>query len=88
MTTNAQQAKIEYLKEKFAPRDGYEVKEEKVEDAYGGQVFFYLTTGLIGDEGTMAELYARTRRWFCIGKRGATKSFADQKWHNDIFRTW
>ncbi len=81
---------IKKLKVKFAPGDGYEVKNDTVEDWAGGVVSFHYEVGLIGDEGTMAEVFGRDRRWFKIGPRGGIKAFdrTNSRWVNNIFATW
>ena len=85
-----QEQTIKNLKSRFAPRDGHEVKNETVEDWDGGFVSFHYEVGLVGDEGTMAEVYGRDRRWFKIGARGGVKTFdkSNSRWVDNLFATW
>lgn len=95
--TKSQERTIEYLRKKFSPREGYEFKKNEVEldtfDCVGKEktiVYLHIETGLIDDEGSLAEVFARTRRWFRIGKRGGIKSFDgnSSNWKNSHFETW
>lgn len=80
--TKAQERAIERLihairKADGADRDDYEFKEIEVsqfkldqEDCYGHPlVFLYTVVGRVGDEGSMAEAFARYRRNIAIGPR-------------------
>jgi hypothetical protein len=96
MTTKSQDKAIEWLRQKFTPRQGYEFKlDETITDTFetvrGEQTLVYLKleTGLIGDENTMAEIFARDRRWFVIGKRGAIKAYDGEKnrWTKELWAT-
>lgn len=90
LLTSAQRDRIEYLRRRYAPRDGYEFKENKVEVKVTEsflhperpyiRAFLTLNTGLIGDEGTMAEWHARTRRFFVVGPRGGVKTWNGNRW--------
>lgn len=83
------------LRRRFAPAAGYEFKVDEVRvDSYTVLskqhcvVYLLLETGLVADEGTMAEVFARDRRWFKIGKRGAVRTFDGERWGKNIFATW
>lgn len=54
----------------FYSQDGYEVKELKLDDN-SDILWVTLTTGMIGDENTMAQVLCRKHRFFSVGKRGA-----------------
>lgn len=99
--TKQQRDRIAMLRRKFAPRDGYEFKENEVEvknwGDYGWEwlsesdkervsCFLKLTTGLIRDEDSMASVFARDTRRFQIGKRGGVKTFNGKRWVPGI--TW
>lgn len=83
----------------FAPRAGYEVKEayfqvmiSERKNSYRPNrkphvsVYFWFTTGLIGDENTLAEAIGRDRHMISIGPKGAVKSYDGRKgkWDNSI----
>lgn len=77
--TASQEAAIERIKRQVlvahageAHVDGYEVKEFTVED-FGWFVSLVVEVGLKGDEGTMASVFARTRRHIAIGRNGGVK---------------
>ena len=56
----------------FGGKDKYEFKQWKVdENEYFVSVI--LEVGLIGDEGTMASIYARDRALLFVGKRGGIR---------------
>ena len=48
----------------------YEVKKHEVEDSGHGTIFLTFEMGRIGDEGTLAEAFARDHRHIAIGRRG------------------
>jgi len=53
--------------------DSYEIKSieaEYVECGFNGLVFLLVVTGLIGSDGTMAEVFTWDRRHIAIGPRG------------------
>lgn len=85
----SQSAKVDFLRNNFAPEGGYEFKRNEVVHLDGcGIVFLYLETGLIGDEDTMASVFARDRRQFKIGPRGGVESINKNfKWKRNIFET-
>ena len=81
--TKAQLAQVEWLREQVLLHDGYgysaeheyksfEVEERGFEGYHGYKPFVTVSTevGRKGDEGTMAEIFARTRRLISIGPRG------------------
>lgn len=79
--TKAQLAQVEWLREKVLLHDGYsdeyeyksfEVEERGFEGYRGYKPFVIVSTqvGHKGDEGTMAQIFARTRRLIWIGPRG------------------
>lgn len=85
--TKQQTARIEYLRRRYAPRDGYEFKTNEIwledwDSPVRSYRFVYLIikTGLVGDEGTLAEAYARDRRFFSIGPKGGTKTWNGKRW--------
>lgn len=89
--TPSQAREIESLRKRFAPyNESYEVKDNRTEVLDGGVVFFFWETGLKNDDGTMASVYGRTRRWFKIGKRGHVESFDGNgcEWGKNLFSTW
>lgn len=47
----------------------YEFKRFEITEQ-DGYVFVISETGLVGDEGTMASIFARTKRHIMVGKRG------------------
>ncbi|MDR0818764.1 MAG: hypothetical protein LBN43_04240 [Oscillospiraceae bacterium] len=57
----------------------YEFKEYKVTETDYGTVILYSVTGLVGDEGTMAAVLARTTRHIFIGPKGGLRCFARGK---------
>lgn len=78
--TKKQEMAIETLKEKFfeyfsygAP-EKHEIKEFSVKES-GDSMYVYIETGLIGDEGTAAELYARSNTRVFVGPRGGYYNF-------------
>ncbi len=85
--TKAQRERIEFLRTRFAPRDGYEFKQFEINQVGEGKsIFVHLETGLINDEGTMAAIYARDRYGFCIGKRGGLESHDGNKYQRNYTR--
>ena len=48
----------------------YEFKEFNVKETDYGIVIVYSVTGLKNDEGTIAAVFCRTKRYIFIGKRG------------------
>lgn len=54
--------------------DGYEIKTFEVKEMEWGAIQVYSVAGLKNDEGTMAEVFARTRRQIFIGKRGGIRT--------------
>lgn len=70
--TAAQQRVVDLLRVEILKRHGspdrYEYKTFDVDDR-GSLVFVLAEVGLKGDEGTMASVFARTRRHVAIGKR-------------------
>lgn len=82
--TNAQEKAIERLKNEFFKyysyhsSHKYEFKEVFIEEWEETEtVYIRLEVGLVGDEGTMAEFYARNMTAVCIGKRGGYFSYRD-----------
>lgn len=72
--TTAQKRVVEEIRHAVLHNDGYgdnyEYKRFNVELTDFGKVQVLTEVGRIGDEGTMAEVFARTRRQIFIGKRG------------------
>ena len=55
-------------------RRHHEVKKlEITSSSHAGFVYVYCVAGLAGDEGTAAELFARSGFHICLGPRGGTK---------------
>lgn len=82
--TSYQEKAIEKLKSaffnhySFGRPETHEFKEIHVEEWENTEtVYVRLTVGMIGDEGTMAEFYARDTTAVCIGKRGGYFSYRD-----------
>jgi len=79
--TTTQEKRIEELRQAIllsdglgeAHVDGHEYKRFEVTDHECGLVFVLAEVGRKDDEGTMASIYARTRRHICIGRRGGLK---------------
>ena len=85
--TKKQMAAIEYLRRQFAPHENYEFKRfEIVGDEDYKKVFLLLETGLIGDEGTMASVFARARYHFSIGVRGGLESHDGKRFQRNFTR--
>ena len=58
--------------------DDYEFKAfEIIEGKYN--ISIVIETGMIGDEGTMAEIFGRDRAQFFIGKRGGIHYWRERK---------
>lgn len=72
--TNKQERVIKALKKQMADDffygHDYEFKRVEVTESKFGTVTLVLETGLIGDENTLASVYARNRIQVFIGKRG------------------
>lgn len=80
--TNAQQKSIEVLKNEFfkyysyGHLEEYELKEIYIEEWKDTEtVYIRLEIGLIGDEGSLAEVFARNSTAVCIGKKGGYFSY-------------
>lgn len=77
--TTAQQQILDSLRKDILKHDGhgddttYEYKEWTLDEGWGGGVFLVSTVGRKNDEGTMAEVFARTHRHIAIGTRGGVK---------------
>lgn len=80
--TSSQQRKVDALRRHFeqemakSPRteefSGYELKQFEVTPSERTSlVFLRVVVGLVGDEGTMAAVFARDDRLIAIGPRGA-----------------
>lgn len=84
--TKAQTRTIEDLRKRYAPREGYEFKQNEIRiqpwDETSGEysLFLILETGLINDEGTAAAIFARDHRMFMIGKRGGIRTHNGKTW--------
>lgn len=52
---------------------GYEIKQFDVRETDHGTVSVYVSVGLIGDEGTVAEVIGRDTALIFIGPRGGTR---------------
>lgn len=80
--TKAQEHAIERIREmviSWAGENG-EIKEWKAEPVdYSETIFLTFTCGMIGDEGTLAEVIARDRAHLFIGVRGGAWYYADSK---------
>jgi hypothetical protein len=62
--------------------DRYEFKRwEVTESPDYGLVFLISDVGMKGDEGTLAEVFARSHRHIVIGPRGGVESLAGKKVH-------
>ena len=74
--TKAQERAIRFLKIQaestlfFGAPDKHEFKKFEVTESDFGPVFLTIETGLKGDEGTLAEVYARDWCHLVIGKKG------------------
>lgn len=84
--TDTQEKIIELLKIDILKHDGlgqedYEYKEFKIVDGDTKLVFLLTEVGHIGDEGTMASIFCRTRRHIAIGPKGKIQLLngADQR---------
>ena len=71
--TKSQAQAIERLK-KMIPRsffygENYEIKNLEIKDHHSF-ISFFVETGMVGDEGTMAEIFARYTAHLFIGKHG------------------
>jgi hypothetical protein len=52
----------------------HEIKKLEITSSiHAGYVYVYCVAGLVGDEGTAAELFARSGFHACIGPRGGVK---------------
>lgn len=75
--TNAQEKKLASIKRNaeedlfFGGPEKYEIKRWEIKD-YQSFVSLVLETGMKGDEGTLAEVFARDRAHLFIGPRGGT----------------
>ena len=59
----------------------YEIKKFKInEDDFTGLVQVHIEVGLKGDEGTLAEVFARNSATMFIGKRGKISYYDYTKW--------
>jgi hypothetical protein len=99
LLTPTQKRVIPWLLRKFAPRDGYERKELEIkvwewkstlDDKVFKSVTVRHTTGLVGDEGTYAQIFARDTHWWKIGKRGKIQAWDSEngEWVNNYFTTY
>lgn len=72
--TKAQENAINQIKKLVAKQCGeqYEIKTWEVEDC-GNFVSLFVKYGMIGDEGTAAEIFARDAAHLFIGKRGGIR---------------
>ena len=83
--TNAQERTIERLRKDvekytFFSKDGsYEFKEWEVEEMKCGQVSLIFETGMINDEGTLADIFCRERGHVFIGKKGGITYYCNSK---------
>lgn len=88
--TNAQNKAIETLKSSFFKAFSYKANEYEFKEVFveewndTGIVYVRLEMGLIGDEGTMAEIFARNSTAVCIGKRGGYFSYRDSGKHSYV----
>lgn len=57
----------------------YEVKEWDIEASHNGSLWLRIVSGMKGDEGTMAEVFCRTRLSCRIGKRGGLRAYVSGK---------
>lgn len=76
--TNSQKEKIEILKSNFfkfhcfGDENNYEIKRCDIDDEFSKSfVSMVIVVGMKNDEGTYAEIIARDRAHYFIGKRGA-----------------
>jgi hypothetical protein len=54
-------------------RSFHEIKKLDIHTTGHGYVYVYCVAGIEGDEGTAAELFARTGFHVCLGSRGGVK---------------
>ena len=90
--TQAQERAVERIKgmakKQLMYGDGYEFKVWQVEELNGcGIVSVVLETGLVGDEGTLAQVFGRDRAHMFVGKRGGV-TYYDYKSKAQVNRRW
>jgi hypothetical protein len=79
-------------KERLVSLDGEvrsEIKDIRDHDmAKYGAIGLGVTIGLIGDEGTAAEVWGRTKWLWLIGPRGGLKTFDGKRWLHGWANRW
>ncbi len=90
--TNSQRSAIIRLRERRAPRDGYEFKRNELsfwqseQNTKLSRLYLIIETGLKNDDGTLAAIFGRDRYHFCIGKRGGIESHDGNKFQRNYLR--